>query len=80
MNRPEYIKCVLTGKYDIPEDSPGGPHLEQKTWCGRDIFREFVFQDPTHAALNGLEKGRLVACKECVDAINVALNNGIDRR
>lgn len=68
MSRPDYVVCVRTG---IEGD--------KTAWCGCFIGRAFSFSDPTHAALNGKQGGRLVACKECVDAITKALNNGVDR-
>lgn len=67
MNRPDYMKCVQTGMADE----------KFKPWCGvSNGFRPF-FVDATHAALNGLQGGRLVACPECVEAITKALRNGV---
>lgn len=37
---------------------------------------EFHFQSIDHAALNGRNEGRLVACSECTTAIIAALSNG----
>lgn len=37
---------------------------------------EFHFQGVDHAAENGRQNGRLVACAECVSAITAALKNG----
>lgn len=75
MSRPDYVRCVLTGRYDIPSDAPGGPHREEKTWCGRDVSTGWgwCFIDASHAALNAANGGRLVACDACVDAIVKAL-------
>lgn len=67
-DRPGGIKCVA----DIHEDNKG------KTWCGRriDAF-EWHFEDVDHAALNGRNKGRPVACVDCVAAITESLGEGI---
>ena len=76
---PDYVHCVLTGLYDIPADAPGGPRAERKTWCGREgaeLAHEWLFMDPTHAALNGKKGGRLVACPECAKAIAAAVSAG----
>lgn len=63
---PEWVHHVAFGYED---------GRQQKTWCGAPDPRPF-FQNPTHAALNGLHGGRLVACPECVKAIHEALCNG----
>jgi hypothetical protein len=64
-NLPEYIKCVER------------QHAEHKgkAWCGKDV-EGFSFQGVDHAAENGLQNGRLVACGECVRVIHIALTNG----
>jgi hypothetical protein len=67
--RPDWIKCVGLGSH--PESKPPA------SWCGQG-FRPF-FVDPTHAALNGRQQGRLVACPECVAAIYQALRNGSEQ-
>ncbi len=58
--RPDWIKCVSLGD-------------DGRTWCGRNEKPFFV--DVTHAALNGAQGGRLVACPECVEVIIAALTN-----
>lgn len=63
LEKPEYIKCIAHSR-------------SNQSWCGRNISMEFHFQDLDHAAEYGDQKGRLVACPECVAAIVVALNNG----
>jgi hypothetical protein len=68
-------ECVLTGAYDRDEDHPLGPRLEQRSWCGKRPTG-FAFTGPTHAALNGRNEGRLVACPACVTEIVKALRNG----
>lgn len=66
--------CILTGAYDIPEDQPGGPRKEQKTWCGRATGGwGWAYQDPTHAALAGKAGARVLACEACLDALAAAL-------
>lgn len=45
------------------------------TWCGRPASG-FVFSNLDHAAENGLNQGRLVACKKCTKAAIKALQNG----
>lgn len=68
--RPEYMHCVLR------ETRPGEGKV---AWCGRRIEGlSWHFVDAQHAALNGAQEGRLVACPECRDAIALALNNGHD--
>lgn len=68
MSRPEYIKCIS----DTHEDNKG------KSWCGRRLFAEFAFVDADHAAMNGRNNGRLVACAECTRLIMAAMQNGMD--
>ncbi len=74
-SRPDYVKCVLTGRYDRAEDHPQGPHREQKTWCGREISGEWVFEDPTHAVLNAVNGGRLLVCANCAEKIAATLHD-----
>ena len=64
--RPDYIKCIA----DTHADNKG------KTWCGRTLVMEFAFVDIDHAAMNGRNKGRLVVCPECRDAVIAALQEG----
>ncbi len=72
--RPDFVCCVLTGLYDIPEGAPGGPRREMKTWCGRDEYGfAFTFTGPTHAALNAKDEGRLLTCRACAEAISAVL-------
>lgn len=67
-NRPDYVHCI--GRSHVQ-------HLD-KTWCGKRADG-FHFVDIDHAAENGLQHGRLVACSECVAAIFKALQNGHDQ-
>lgn len=69
MKIPEWVHCVATGMH-IDDKS------EKVSWCGRKLYSEWHFVDPTHAALNGRQKGYLVACKNCVEEIVKALRNG----
>lgn len=63
--RPEWVKCIA----DQHSDNAG------LSWCGRRIEAfEFSFVDIDHAAINGRNGGRLVACPECVSAICEALS------
>lgn len=71
LDRPDYVVCCCLGLY-----VEGIAKLINETWCGRKDIREFAFQDPAHAALNGRREGRLVLCRECRDAIVKALDNG----
>ena len=66
---PEYVKCVRYG------DVNG----VQQTWCGRQTTMEFHFTNTEHAALNGKQNGRHVACPDCVDEIVKALKSGHDK-
>lgn len=66
MARPDYIACVFIGMGD----------RSRETWCGGAYASYFT--GATHAALNGLNGGRLVACPECVAAITAALRTGHD--
>ena len=66
--RQDYIKCIA--------HSHANQHIGM-TWCGR-TKEGWAFVDPTHAAYNGLQEGRLVACPECVNAVTRALQNGMD--
>lgn len=67
MERPEYVKCIGFGS---------AVRTDGKTvWCGReDQTMEFKFVDITHAALNGEQGGRLLACPECVKEITRCLS------
>lgn len=67
-NRPEFVKCIERS------------HAEHKgeSWCGRRISMEFHFEGLDHAAENGKNAGRLVACPSCVEAATAALRNGQD--
>ena len=65
--RPDWVHCVGLGYQD---------GRENESWCGGSDKPFFV--DAGHAALNGKHRGRLVACPECVKAINEALCNGHD--
>lgn len=68
MERPEYVKCI---RVDVGEAHT----LYGLSWCGRRIDMEFHFQDIDHAAVNGYNKGRLVACPDCVRNVVTALEN-----
>lgn len=63
--REDYTRCV--------SDDVSG-----YTWCGK-LNHNFNWQfvDVTHAALNGLQEGRLVCCTDCYKNIVKALSNGI---
>lgn len=63
--RAEYISCITRTHADF----------KGKAWCGRAIDA-FSFVGIDHAAENGRQEGRLVACHECVTAIETALSNG----
>lgn len=66
MSRSDYIKCIE----DTHSDS------NRKTWCGKEYNQfDFTFLDIEHAAFNGRSGRRLQACKDCVKAINLALDN-----
>lgn len=71
MARPNYVHCIA----DIKGIEPGTPARE--AWCGRALFG-FHFQDIDHAALNGRQEGRLVACSGCVSEIVAGLKNGAE--
>ncbi len=54
-------------------------HAEHKdeAWCGYKLSSfDWAFMDSDHAAYNGLDEGRLVACKKCVAKIVKGLTNG----
>lgn len=68
MNRPSYVDCIE----DNHKDNIG------MSWCGRSIAYETHFMDIDHAAMNGRNQGRLVACSECTKAIIKALTHGQD--
>lgn len=77
MNRPDYIKCVLTGRYIRPKDHPLGPKIESVSWCGRKIEAwEWTFNDASHAALAAPANNK-VPCKECVKAIIKSLKGEV---
>lgn len=65
IEREEYIKCVRNA-------------VTGYTWCLKPICNfNWQFVDVTHAALNGLQEGRLVCCTDCYKNIVKALSNGI---
>lgn len=66
-NRPEWVYCIERKHVDH----------KGKSWCGKRVFG-FLFVDVSHAAENGAQQGRLVACRECAHTITVALQNGHD--
>jgi hypothetical protein len=66
MNCPEWIKCIR----DNHEDNKG------LSWCRRMVSGEWTFTDIDHAAMNGRNQGRLVACPECVKAVIAGLKEG----
>lgn len=66
MSIPEHVKCIE----DNHVDNQG------KSWCGRYIVFEFTFTSIDHAAMNGRNGSRLVACKACTDAVVKSLSNG----
>lgn len=70
--RPDYVHCVLTGKYDIPEGQPGGPRASKKTWCGREEHG-WAFVDASHAAINAQNGGYSLTCRRCAEKIAEAL-------
>lgn len=61
----EYVKCIKRTHDDYS-------HL---TWCGKRV-QDFCFVDLDHAAENGNNQGRLVACKNCTKAAIKALQTG----
>lgn len=67
MNRPDYVHCIERAHV----------HYKGMSWCGKPVFG-FKFVSIDHAAENGKQQGRLVACPECVEAITQALKNGHD--
>lgn len=86
MGKKEYVKCVLTGRYnESPEFDDTGkmtnPGIkDNKSWCGRKINTslEWTFEDPTHVINNAICYGRLLACGDCSKAIVEALIKGSD--
>ena len=68
--RPEWVHwwvhCVGLGYQD---------GRKNESWCGGSDNPFFV--DAGHAVLNGKHQGRLVACPECVKAINEAINEAL---
>lgn len=63
-NRPDWMMCVVDGV--------------THSWCGRRVSFEHCFESIDHAAHNGRDEGRIVACKDCVLAITKALSNGYE--
>jgi hypothetical protein len=62
-DRPDWVECITRADGS------------NETWCGRDAVG-FAFDGLEHAALNGLQGGRMVACTQCVDAALKALRTG----
>ena len=63
--RPEWVKCALTGMYD-GKDPPKPLNV---TFCGDKNVGEFAFVDAAHALREGHRQGRLQLCPKCADAI-----------
>lgn len=65
LKRPEWVKCIAH------------PHTDSAglAWCGRKL-QGFSFVNTDHAALNGVAKGRLVACRDCTYHVAAALTEG----
>ena len=63
-DRPEYIRCIRQ------------THAEHsdKSWCGRLLSDEWVFENIDHATYN---RGRLLPCPECAMAIIKRLTEAI---
>lgn len=61
--RHEYVTCIA--------DTQVGK--EGLSWCGRMVSHEFHYTDIDHAAFDGRQGGRLVACQDCVRAVAAAL-------
>lgn len=60
-----------------PPHKKGDPVGRGLSWCGKQLWRyDWVFTSVDHAAMNGREDGRLVACKKCTRAIIKGLTNG----
>ena len=60
----------------VPRNNLGDENADHDlTWCGRLGLRsrEWTFLDPTHAALAGRAATPIVACSECIGAIQAAL-------
>jgi NifU-like protein involved in Fe-S cluster formation len=58
------VKCILRQATDT-----------KNSWCGKLIALEWAFNSIDHAAFNALGNGRLVACPDCVKAINDVLTS-----
>jgi hypothetical protein len=65
-NRPEYVTCVS----DNHADNKG------KAWCGRHAMG-FHFTGLDHAVMNARNKGRLLICKECWEAVTAAVDGQV---
>lgn len=64
-DRPEYIRCIQH------------THAARKgtSWCGRPLASfDWSFVDIDHAVYSTQSGSRLLACKECVDAVVKALS------
>jgi hypothetical protein len=58
-DRPDWITCIKH------------THEEKKefSWCGERASGAWMFADIDHAVYHAMNGGRLVACKDCTDAI-----------
>jgi hypothetical protein len=64
MKRPDYVHCIE--QYRVTKKGT--------SWCGRDIAMGFKFVSIDHAVQNEANKGRLMACPDCVSAVSALLN------
>jgi hypothetical protein len=67
------IEAVMSNVHCVNHDHA---ELQGTSWCGRPLMSEWWFMGVDHAAENGRQAGRMVACPECVEAILTALRNG----
>ena len=65
--RSDWICCIADGHAD----------KTGKTWCGKTAIG-FTFTSLDHAAMNGRNEGRLVACSDCTKAAIEGLTMGQD--
>ena len=63
----------------LHDGSPDKPLPQLTTWCGEvHPMNVACFGGLDHAAQNGLDGGRLLACKACVEAAsNAMLQTGV---
>lgn len=79
--RPEWVKCIAHGHAALRMGNPWQPDGTRGigepllAWCGRDVRHEWTFTSIEHAAYTHAHGDYLMACSECLDAVEDVLSD-----